>query len=372
MSSLKICVYAIAKNEAQFVERFCHSAGDADLILIADTGSTDNTVSELHCAQNTYCQNLSLTKIHISPWRFDLARNAVLALVPADMDVCVSLDLDEELQPGWREEIERVWKPETTRLRYFFDWGVGIKFKYEKIHSRSGYRWHHPCHEYPVPDPRLQEVWADTDKLLVIHRPDTTKSRGSYLDLLRVSVLEDPYCPRNAFYYARELSFSGQWDKAINECKRYLALPRADWQNERCYAYRVMGRCWAELGYPKEAEAAFYMAVKEASNTREPWVELASLMYAQRSWVMCLGFALKALDIVDREMVYTVDPEVWGAKPHDLAAISAWNLGLYEDAVKHGEQAVLLAPTDERMKINLGYYQERVACSDSPSTASSP
>ena len=41
---LKIAVSAISKNEAEFVQRFCDSAQDADLICIADTGSTDDTV----------------------------------------------------------------------------------------------------------------------------------------------------------------------------------------------------------------------------------------------------------------------------------------------------------------------------------------
>ena len=41
---MKIAVYAISKNEEQFVDRFCASAADADVILIADTGSTDGTV----------------------------------------------------------------------------------------------------------------------------------------------------------------------------------------------------------------------------------------------------------------------------------------------------------------------------------------
>jgi len=41
---MKICVYTIAKNEEHHVERLCNSAKDADLILILDTGSTDNTV----------------------------------------------------------------------------------------------------------------------------------------------------------------------------------------------------------------------------------------------------------------------------------------------------------------------------------------
>ena len=47
---MKICVNAISKNEEQFVQRFCDSAKDADLILIADTGSTDGTVQKaLEC-----------------------------------------------------------------------------------------------------------------------------------------------------------------------------------------------------------------------------------------------------------------------------------------------------------------------------------
>lgn len=32
----EIAIYAIAKNEAKFVKRFCESAKDADLMLIAD------------------------------------------------------------------------------------------------------------------------------------------------------------------------------------------------------------------------------------------------------------------------------------------------------------------------------------------------
>ena len=40
---MKIAIYAISKNEKQFVQRFCESAADADLVVIADTGSTDNT-----------------------------------------------------------------------------------------------------------------------------------------------------------------------------------------------------------------------------------------------------------------------------------------------------------------------------------------
>jgi tetratricopeptide (TPR) repeat protein len=347
---MKIAVYAISKNEEQFVERFCQSARDADLILIADTGSTDKT-ADLAREHGAVVHDIS-----ISPWRFDIARNTALSLIPRDIDVCISLDLDEILEPNWREEIERVWKlGETTRLRYFFDWGCGIKFKYEKIHARHGYRWHHPCHEYPVPDGRITEVWADTDMLLAVHKPDPNKSRGQYLDLLRISVEEDPNCPRNAFYYARELSFHKEWSKAIEQCNRYLNLPKATWQNERCYAYRVMGRCYNELGNVIEAERAFQKASFEAPNTREPWCELAMLYYRQNRWPECYAAANRALQITNREFVYTVDPAGWGAQPHDLASISAWHMGLKDVALKQARLAVEKEPDDERLQSNLRY-----------------
>lgn len=343
---MKIAVYAISKNEEMFVERFCESAKEADLILIADTGSTDNTA---YLAKKCGAEVQHIT---ITPWRFDDARNAALALIPRDIDVCVSLDLDEELQPGWREEIERVWKEDTTRLRYKFDWGCGIAFYYEKIHARHGYRWVHPCHEYPVPY-LISENYAQSDMLMVIHKPDPTKSRGQYLHLLEMSVKEDPNDPRNAFYYARELSFHAKWREAIAECERYLALPGANWSNERCYAYRVMSRSYAELGDWGNAIRCARLGVVEAPDTREPWCEIAKLAYQRHQWAECYGAAMSALAITNRELVYTVDPEVWGALPHDYASIAAWNLGLKEQAIAQAKLALQFAPDDVRIAANL-------------------
>jgi Flp pilus assembly protein TadD len=65
-----------------------------------------------------------------------------------------------------------------------------------------------------------------------------------------------------------------------------------------------------------------------------------------------------ALEIKDKELVYTCDPEVWGSKPYDLAAISAHNLGLKEEAVRYGQAAAELSPNDERLKNNLAFYKQ--------------
>ncbi len=347
MSKLRIAVYAISKNEEAFVEQFIKSAQKADLVLIADTGSTDKTVElarELGATVHSIC---------INPWRFDKARDAALALVPKDIDVCISIDLDEVLEEGWREEIERVWQSSTTHLRYKYDWGQGVIFFAEKIHSRHGYHWHHPCHEYIRADPRIEEVWANTDKLLVTHHPDPTKSRGQYLELLKVGVTEDPYCPRNAFYYARELTFYYHWEEAIVALNKYLDMPNATWNPDRAYAMRLIGKGYNALGKHTEALYWHRLACEKTPDSREPWCALSLYCYEQSNWSECYYAADKALNITFREQLYTSDPTAWGFQPHDLAAIAAWNLGLTDKALSHGLNALELAPDDTRLQNNV-------------------
>ncbi len=43
MGNYRVCVYAICKNEEQFVDRWINSMSEADQIVVLDTGSTDNT-----------------------------------------------------------------------------------------------------------------------------------------------------------------------------------------------------------------------------------------------------------------------------------------------------------------------------------------
>ena len=87
--NLKVCVYAISKNEAKFVKRWCDSMKEADKIVVLDTGSSDDTVKLLK-------ENGAFVTIkEIKPWRFDVARNESLKLVDEDTDICVCTDLDE-------------------------------------------------------------------------------------------------------------------------------------------------------------------------------------------------------------------------------------------------------------------------------------
>ena len=112
---MKIVVYAISKNESKFVKRWYESMKEADEIYVLDTGSTDDTVKLLEDL------GVKVTKKIINPFRFDVARNLSLDLVPDDATLCVCTDLDEVFLPGWRKLLEDNYQGE-TRIGYTYNW----------------------------------------------------------------------------------------------------------------------------------------------------------------------------------------------------------------------------------------------------------
>ena len=262
---MKIAVYAISKNESKFVDRFMDSIKDADGVFVLDTGSTDDTVLKLEQ------RGAIVSKEEINPWRFDVARNKSLELVPLDYDVCICLDLDEVIKEGWREKILEVWKEDTTRLRYTYNWKLEndkpvISFYAEKIHSRKGYKWIHPVHEILKGE---NEVFVTTDDITINHYPDDTKSRSSYLPLLELSVQEDPFNDRNMHYLGREYMYYGRYQECIDTLIKHLNLPKATWKDERCASMRFIARSYKNLNRYEEARMWLEKAIKEAPYLRD-------------------------------------------------------------------------------------------------------
>lgn len=345
---MKIAVYTIAKNEEQFVQRWAESCAEADYRLILDTGSTDDTYSL------AYGAGIDIRHREFDPWRFDHARNYALAKLPNDIDICIALDMDEVLQPGWRQALETI-PAGTTRPRYKYVWSwnedgsEGLVYGGDKIHARHGYQWKHPVHEVLKPVTGVeQQHWVDG--LQIHHHPDHTKSRGQYFDLLKLAVEEEPNDDRNQFYLAREYFFHGKHELAQYHFNQHLRM--SQWHPERAASHRYIAKM-----RPQAAEHHLFKAIAETPDRREPWVDLAKMYYERKDWHRCLLAVETALLVQEKPLDYLCEAEAWGWLPYDLGAISAYHLGDIDKAFKYGSEAVALNPTDGRLQANLGFYR---------------
>ena len=358
MGKYKVAVYAICKNEEKFVKRWYESVKEADGIFVLDTGSTDNTAEEL----KKLGANVTIKKIE--PWRFDVARNESLNLVPEDYDICVCIDIDEVISKGWRQKLENIWKNGVNHVRYNYNWSHDengnpvVNFYIEKIHARHGFRWVHPVHEV-LEFTGDKEVWATTDEVTVDHWPDDNKSRSSYLPLLELSVKESPEDDRNMHYLGREYMFYGKYNEAIDTLIKHLNLKSATWKDERCASMRFIARCYKYLKRYDEARMWLDKAINEAPYLRDPYMERAMLEYELNNWEGVKKYCQEALKITKHEKSYINEPFSWNYTVYDLLSIAHFNLGEYKEALKYSSKAVDMEPNDERLLNNYKIIKEK-------------
>jgi len=347
---MKVAIYTIALNEDKHVKRWYESAPEADYHLIADTGSTDDTVK--------IATELGINVIHVRsvPFRFDDARNASLMALPDDIDYCVALDMDEVMRPGWRSELEKALAEGITRPQYRFitDWNPdgspAVEFDGFRIHKRKGIRWVYPIHEVPTEyddEPKVSkkfnfEIW---------HMPDKTKSRGQYLPQLEQAVKEDRNS-RNLYYLGREYFYRKMFVEAATVLKEYLEI--SVFIAEKGYAMRILSKC-----EPEQAEEWLMKSV-ETFPSREALLALANHYYLNQEWAECILVCKEALKVKQKPTEFLSEAWAWGHMADDLIAVCSWQLNDFKTAYKHGKIAAEMSPEDERLVKNLEFYKEKV------------
>lgn len=328
---MEIAVYGIAKDEAKHVERFMASTAGADGVYICDTGSSDRTVEllEQHGAK--------VKSITVEPWRYDTARQISLDHVPEDVDICVCLDLDEVLLPGWREVIEREWEPGLTVLRYPFttDWNEDgtpqvVIWGY-KVHARHAYRWKYPIHEVIVPVGEDRQKVTQTP--IMEHHQDRDKDRNR-LSIFDTWMHEYSDDARMLHMYARELIKAKRYKDAEDQCRQYfLVAPQhvmiGDSTRQdavvRSKTCRFMAACAGYLGRSADHILVWLLrSVAEAPWQREPWIRLGEFWLAAKDWAAAWAVLRRGHMITDRSLSITLEEDCWNERADKLLEI-AWN-----------------------------------------------
>ncbi len=361
MKKLKICVYAICKNEEKFVDKWMDSMSEADLVVVTDTGSDDGTVERLRE------RGALVFEEKITPWRFDRARNVSLSHVPEDADVCVCTDLDELFEAGWRKNLEKTWLsfkpkypgPVAKTGRYVYNWSLkpdgtpDVQFYYFKVHERKGFCWKCPVHEYVFYEGKLPLEIVYIDGMTLNHYPDTAKSRGSYLPLLLLAVAEEPQNERMRYYLGREYMYKGEWEKCVSVLTEYLGLPSATWNEERSAAMRWIAKCFFEMRQTAKAYVWYWKAAAEAPHLRDPLIEFSKICCGLKDWPTAYFLAKEALAIGKKSKTFVNMGYAWDHTPDDLCSFAAYNMNMPGEALFHAKKALAYSPDNERLKNNV-------------------
>jgi len=167
-----------------------------------------------------------------------------------------------------------------------------------------------------------------------------------------MSVRESPEDDRNMHYLGREYMFYERWDDCIATLKKHLAMKSAVWADERAASMRYLSRACKAKGNMEEAKRWLLRAVAEAPYLREGWMESALLAYEQKLWEAVLHYTTEAMRITRQPVSYIHEAFCSDGTVYDLAALSAYHLGLYQLAVSFSGKAVDAAPKDERIRNN--------------------
>jgi hypothetical protein len=350
--ALKAAVYTIALNEAAHAERWAASAVDADYRVVVDTGSTDDTVALLTNA------GVTVHRVAVRPWRFDLARNAAMALLPEDVDVCCTMDMDRFLQPGWRGHLEAVWTPGTTALFNRVEYRNSVDdphvlrgWSAKNFHHRWGYRFKRPVHEALVYTGEEVTRWCD-DIVMTEVQDHGKGTRSQYMPLMELAHREDPDDAQICFWLARDYMWAGRDEEAASLFERYLSSPAATWNDERSEA--ILARV-----QPGHRMRWLDRARTEAPHRREIWLDLAEKLHDDQDWLGLFWACSNGIEKTRRTGTYLDDGHAWGFRLYDLGAIAAWRINAMDIAVKWSEQAVDLDRENQRLKNNLEFFRHR-------------
>lgn len=257
----KVGVYAIMKDEITNVSGWVSSIYEADYVTVLDTGSGDGTPGELEAQLLTEQFDYHVHRAAIHPFRFDVAHNTALALMPHWVDICIPLAADERLSEGWYDALMAAipansWlrsKPEhrpgpyATKFTYEYEFAPGHRFNHDRIHSRFCYTWRYPFHEGVYPT-SAGESRIHIPDFHIYQRQDKRVDRMKRdCELAELALREYPTDPRMAFYCGRQFMYAGQIDRALELLHRYYHLARAakhEHPTEAAWCAEAIAQCY--------------------------------------------------------------------------------------------------------------------------------
>ena len=353
MITISLCM--IVKNEEDVLERCLRSAeGVADEIIIADTGSTDQTKEiALRCG----------AKVYDFVWKDDFAAARNFAFSKATCDYLFWLDADDVVPEQTRRgllllrekldpSVDMVMLPYHTA----FD-AAGrptlIFYRERLLRRAKGFRWEGEVHEVIPPSGRRISL-----PLPIEHRklkaPETGRNLRIFEGLLKKG---KSLTPRQQLYYARELVGAGRDPEAAVWLKRFLD-ERGGWLEDNIRACLDLAACRERLGDWEGALNAVFSSFVFDSPRAEACCAAGGLLQSRGDYRRAAYWYRMAIDCPPPDNRFGFyNPDFAGFFPLMQLCVCFDRLGETETAYDYHKRAQALKPEDPAVLYNERYFE---------------
>lgn len=363
MTTLTVCLM-VKNEEGQLCETLNSVMSFADSITVLDTGSTDNTISEITswCAAHTIPLYLKETTfVDFSVCRNELLQFAEnvgaadwLLLLDAGDVVCGDTTAFQTRlnsnDVGFY--IQQEWKCRDNTLKYF-------NIRCVKVNSGWHYRGvvHEVLHGPDTIIDKINNITLFQDRVKYGSK-SLKRFETDYL-ILKRQVETDPRDARSWFYLAQTCVSLGKLDEGFEFYK--VRSKMGGFSEEIFTSLLECGKCAKRVGDTKKALLYFLKSLTEDARA-EPLVEISEIYRESRKWDEAFVYLSAATQLeLPRNKYLFVDERVYTYRRWHIMGIVAYYCGKYNVGENACKRAIMGSKTVAERKLNesnLKFYIE--------------
>jgi len=353
MITVSLCM--IVKNEEDVLTRCLSSVKDiVDEIIIVDTGSKDRT-KEIAAGFTD--------RIYDFEWIDDFAAARNFAFSKAKMDYSMWLDADDimlqEDQDAFRElKLTLSSDTDAVKMRYHvgFDQAGNPTYSFYRerlVRTKKEFRWVGAIHETIAVSGKI--IYSE---IAVCHKKLIVKDAMRNLRIYEKQIANgSKLCPRDQFYYARELTYHDRDLEAVPILENLLNKNEA-WIENQLEACRLLGQCYHRMQNEHMRVYSLVRSFDLDAPRAEICCDLGDSFFERQQYETAIFWYETALSRQRKDQSGGfVSPDCYGFYPHIQLCVCFSRMGDQKQANFHNEKAGEFKPESAAVQSNRKYFQ---------------
>ena len=357
MNQPKVVLNMIVKNEGTIIsETLKHVRPFIDAYAIMDTGSTDNTISEIERALDGLPGRVASTE-----WDgFANCRNAAIDLAQDLGDYLLFLDADDKFVITG--SIPHIKNQMTKSLHPCNILHGTISYERMVIRSlKSRSRYHYVIHEVLINTPE-DSIGDRIDGFHIVHNAIGTSDRNNQSNRSKYTrdaqvieheiakSVEPQDLPRYQFYLAQSYRDAEELENALGAYQKRLAM-KSGWFQERYVSAIESGKLYARgLGSLGDQLFAYHQAIEIDSTRAEAHFQIAAIARQEHLWKLAYQHACIARSLQSPAYALFSHWEIYAWKATFEVSVAAFYVGAFEEGMSACEELLLHPDVPESIK----------------------